>query len=159
MNLLHLLEMNQWMAVLRIGIGLWWIKSVFHKDLRKFLQEGMVSWTSDLAANHPWQGYGRAMQRMLNRSAAWFPYLVVLGELAVGVGLTLGFLTPISALVAIFLNLNYLLMAGVQLKDPSLNPCFRVEQGQNWTMIVAELVIFAVGAGTVWSVDRTLGLI
>jgi thiosulfate dehydrogenase [quinone] large subunit len=158
MNLLGVLEVNQWLAVLRIGIGLWWIKSVFHKDLRQFLREGMIRWTSDLAANHPWVRFGRMMERMLESTAAFFPYLVILGELAVGVGLTLGFLTPISALVAIFLNLNYLVMAGVKLKDPSINPCFRVEQGQNWTMIVAEVVIFAVGAGAVWSVDSALGL-
>lgn len=158
MNLLNVLDASQWLAILRIGIGLWWIKSVFHKDLRAFLEEGMIHWTTDLAASHPWQGYGRAMQRILESSAAWFPYLVVLGEFAVGVGLTFGFLTPISALVGIFLNLNYLLLAGVKLKDPDLNPCFRVEQGQNWTMILAELVILAVGAGAVWSVDSLLGM-
>lgn len=157
MNLLGVLELDQWLAVLRVGIGLWWIKSVFHKDLRQFLQEGMINWTSELAANHPWVGFGRVMERVLGGTAAWFPYLVVLGELAVGLGLTFGFLTPISALVAIFLNFSYLVMAGVKLKDPSINPCFRVEQGQNWTMIVAEVVIFAVGAGAVWSVDSALG--
>jgi thiosulfate dehydrogenase [quinone] large subunit len=158
MNLLSVLDTNQWLAILRIGIGLWWLKSVFHKDLRDFLDEGMVRWTTDLAASHPWERYGRAIQRMLESSAVWFPYLVVLGELAVGVGLTIGFLTPISALVGIFLNLNYLLLTGVKLKDPDLNACFRVEQGQNWTMILAELVVFAVGAGAVWSVDRLLGI-
>jgi thiosulfate dehydrogenase [quinone] large subunit len=84
--------------------------------------------------------------------------LVLFGELAVGVGLTFGFLTPVSALVGIFLNINYILLAGVKLRDESINPCFRVEQGQNWTMIVAELVIIAVGAGAVWSVDSLLGV-
>ena len=118
----------------------------------------MVTWTSELADNHPWSGFGNAMKRVVTSSAAWFPYLIVLGEFAVGVGLILGFLTPISALVGIFLNINYLLLAGVKLKDPSLNPCFRVEQGQNWTMIVAQLIIFATGAGAVWSLDSILGL-
>jgi thiosulfate dehydrogenase [quinone] large subunit len=159
MDLLNVLDAGQWSAVLRIGIGLWWIKSVFHKDLRRFVEGGMVSWTKDLADSHPWEGYGRAMMRMLEGSASWFPYLVVVGELAVGVGLTFGFLTPVSALVGIFLNLNYILLTGVKLKHPELNPCFRVEQGQNWTMIVAEWVVFAVGAGAVWSVDSMLGIL
>lgn len=155
----EMLKTEQWLAILRIGVGLWWIKSVFHKDLRSFVNGGMVSWTADLAANHPWIGYGNAIKRLVSSSASWFPYLVLLGEFAVGIGLTLGLLTPISALVGILLNLNYLLLAGVKLKQPSLNPCFRVEQGQNWTMILSELVILGAGAGAVWSLDSLLGLI
>jgi thiosulfate dehydrogenase [quinone] large subunit len=152
------LGMGEWLAILRIGVGLWWIKSVFHKDISKFLRTGMVGWTSELADSHPWTGYGGAIKRMVVANRAWFPYLVLLGEAAVGIGLTFGFLTPVSALVGIFLNINYILLAGVKLKDPSVNPCFRVEQGQNWNMLVAELVIFATGAGAVWSMDSVLGL-
>ena len=159
MNLLgDTLGYGEWLAVLRIGIGLWWLKSVFHKNLRDFVSGGMVTWTSELADNHPWSGFGNAMKRMVTSNAALYPYLIVLGEFAVGVGLILGFLTPISALVGIFLNINYLLLDGVKLKDPSLNPCFRVEQGQNWTMILAQLIIFATGAGAVWGLDSILGL-
>lgn len=159
MNLIgDVLGVHEWLAILRIGIGLWWIKSVFHKDIGKFLRTGMVSWTVEMAESHPWRGYGNAIKRIVTGSSSWFPYLVFFGELAVGVGLTLGFLTPVSALIGIFLNINYILLAGVKLRDESINPCFRVEQGQNWTMIVAELVIIAVGAGAVWSVDSLLGV-
>jgi thiosulfate dehydrogenase [quinone] large subunit len=159
MNLLNgAVGYAHWLVVLRIGIGLWWLKSVFHKDLRNFISGGMVRWVTDLAGSHPWTGFGNAIKRLVNGNAAWFPYLVLLGEFAVGVGLSLGFLTPISAIVAIFLNLNYLLLAGFKLKDPDLNPCFHAEQGQNWTMIVAELVILTTGAGSVWSIDSLLGL-
>ncbi|NIS81803.1 MAG: DoxX family membrane protein [Anaerolineales bacterium] len=159
MNLLsETMGVEQWLAVLRIGIGLWWLKSVFHKNLGDFVNGGMATWTTDLAGSHPWTGFGNAMKGLVSGTASWLPYLVLLGELAVGVGLTLGFLTPVSAIVAIFLNLNYLLLAGVKPKEPSLNPCFRVEQGQNWTMIVAELVLLATGAGAVWSLDSLLGL-
>jgi thiosulfate dehydrogenase [quinone] large subunit len=159
MNLLSdTLGVNQWLAILRIGIGLWWVKSVFHKDIPKFLQTGMVSWTVEMAESHPWNAYGQAIKRTVTASSSWFPYLVLLGELAVGVGLTFGFLTPVSALVAIFLNINYLLLAGVKLKDVSVNPCFRVEQGKNWSMILAELMIITIGAGAVWSVDNLLGI-
>jgi thiosulfate dehydrogenase [quinone] large subunit len=160
MNLLSdALGVNQWLAILRIGIGLWWIKSVFHKDIGKFLRTGMVSWTVEMAESHPWTGYGNAIKRTVTAASSWFPYLVLLGELAVGVGLTFGFLTPISALVGIFLNVNYILLAGVKLKDESINPCFRVEQGQNWSMILAQMVIIAIGAGAVWSVDNILGIL
>lgn len=159
MNLLsETIGVNEWLAILRIGIGLWWLKSVFHKNIPKFLRSGMVSWTVELAESHPWGAYGAALKRGVTAGASWFPYLVLLGEFSVGLGLTLGILTPISAIVAIFLNTNYILLAGVKLKDPSLNPCFRVEQGQNWTMIVSELVMLATGAGAVWSLDAVLGI-
>lgn len=160
MNFLgDVIGVKEWMAILRIGIGLWWLKSVFHKDIPKFLRTGMVSWTVEMAESHPWRGYGSAIKRTVSSTASWFPYLVLLGEFSVGVGLTLGFLTPISAVVGIFLNVNYILLAGVKLRNPEVNPCFRVEQGQNWTMIVAELVILAVGAGAVWSIDNLLGIL
>ncbi len=155
---MNILTTDEWLAILRIGIGLWWIKSVFHKDLRKFVNGGMVSWTVEIAENHPWRAYGTALKALVTASASWIGYFVVLGELAVGIGLTFGFLTPISALVAIFLNINYILLAGVKLKDPSINPCFRVEQGQNWVMIVAEVVILGTAAWAVWSLDSLLGL-
>ncbi len=159
MNLLgDVLGIEEWLAILRIGIGLWWIKSVFHKDIGKFLRTGMVSWTVEMAESHPWTGYGNAIIQTVTRTSSWFPYLVLFGELAVGVGLTFGFLTPVSVIVGIFLNINYILLAGVKLKDVSINPCFRVEQGQNWSMIVAEVVILAVGAGAVWSIDSFLGI-
>ena len=159
MNLLSdTLGINEWLAILRIGIGLWWLKSVFHKNIRNFLAGGIVTWTVGLAEAHPWTLYGNSIKSFVTRGARWFPALSLLGEFAVGIGLTFGLFTPISALVGIFLNINYIALAGVKLTDPDVNPGFRVEQGQNWNMIVAEVVIFATGAGAVWSVDRLLGI-
>ena len=152
------LTLDQWIAVLRIGVGLWWIKSVFHKRIRHFLQEGMINWSVSLAENHPVPAYGNTMKGMLTSTRSWFPYFQLFGELAVGVGLTLGFLTPVSALTGIFMNLNFVALAGVKPKNVDVNPCFRVEQGQNWSMILIEFLIFVSGAWSVWSLDGLLGL-
>ena len=143
---------------MRIGIGLWWIKSVLHKEYPKFVKTGMISWTNSLLDNHPVPAFAGVIRRIINFQPAVFPYVIVAGEAAIGLGLTLGFLTPIAAIFAILLNLNYLTVAGVRPKDFSVNNCFRVEQGQNWVMILAELVIFFGGAWSVWSVDSALGL-
>lgn len=152
------LEVQQWLAILRIAVGLWWIKSVLHKPLRNFLDESMVSWTLSLADNHPVPAYGSLIRKTIEPNASWFPYLVIAGEAAVGLGLTFGFLTPVSVLVAIFLNLNYLALAGVRPKDRSVNAAYQCEQGQNLMMIASELVIFVMSAGAVWSLDSLLGL-
>jgi thiosulfate dehydrogenase [quinone] large subunit len=152
------LNFAQWLALLRIAIGLWWIKSVLHKPLHAFLSEGMVSWTVSLADNHPVPAFGALINRMVGSNATWFPYLVVAGEAAAGIGLTLGLLTPVSALVAIFLNLNYLALAGVEPKDRSVNPAYQCEQGQNLVMIAAEVLLFVMAAGSTWSIDSLMGI-
>jgi thiosulfate dehydrogenase [quinone] large subunit len=81
------------------------------------------------------------------------------GELAVAIGMILGFLTPISLVVAILLNLNYISLAGVRpTKDLSVNTCYQCEQGQNYTMIISEIVLLATISWAVWSLDSLIGL-
>jgi thiosulfate dehydrogenase [quinone] large subunit len=152
------LTVEQWLAFLRIAVGLWWLKSVQHKPLPQFVQSGMVKWTLSLADNHPVPAIGSLYRRMIEPNASWFPYFQLFGEAAVGLGLIFGFLTPIAALVGIFMNINFYALAGVRPKDKSVNPGYQCEQGQNLMMIAAEIVIFFMGAGAVWSLDSLLGL-
>jgi thiosulfate dehydrogenase [quinone] large subunit len=152
------LTVSQWLAILRIGIGLWWLKSFFHKPLRKFVDGQMVDWTLDLADNHPVPAYGRLIRKMVEPNRAWFPYLILLGEISVAIGLILGLFTPLALIVAIFLNLNYISLAGVKPKDISVNRCYQCEQGQNWNMLIAEVVLLATAAGCTWSLDALLGI-
>ncbi len=155
-----ILLVEQWLAILRIGIGLWWLKSVLHKPLRKFVAGQMVGWTVALAENHPVPAFGRAIKGLVAPNASWFPYLILLGEIAVAIGMILGLFTPLALIVAIFLNLNYILLAGVRPKDITINAAYQCEQGQNWTMIVAQLALLATLslAGSTWSLDGLLGL-
>jgi thiosulfate dehydrogenase [quinone] large subunit len=157
-TLFGILSVEQWLAILRIGIGLWWLKSVFHKPLRQFVSGQMVGWTLALAENHPSQTYGSLIKKVVGGNATLFPYLVILGELAVGTGLVLGFLTPLALLVAIFLNLNYISLAGVRPRDISINKAYQCEQGQNWTMLITEGTLLATRSWSVWSIDSLLGL-
>ncbi|MDX1614356.1 MAG: hypothetical protein R3300_08605 [Candidatus Promineifilaceae bacterium] len=157
-GILGLLTVEQWLALLRIGVGLWWIKSVLHKPLREFVSGDMVDWTVSLAENHPVPAFGRAIKGLVEPNASWFPYLVVLGEAAVGISLVLGFLTPVGLIVGVFLNLNYLALAGVRPKDVSVNKAYQCEQGQNWNMLIAELVLLFTASWAAWSLDSVIGL-
>lgn len=157
-DVLGLLGAEQWLAMLRIALGLWWLESVRHKPLRRFVGGQMVDWTLALAENHPVPAYGKLIKQIVGPNRRWFPYFNLAGELAVGIGLTFGFLTPIAALVAIFLNLNYLSLAGVRPKQREVNSGYQCEQGQNLMMIASEVIILALGAGAVWSLDWLLGL-
>jgi hypothetical protein len=51
------------------------------------------------------------------------------------------------------------LLAGVKPKDIKVNPCYQCEQGQNWNMLVAEVVLLFTAAGCTWSLDSLLGIL
>jgi thiosulfate dehydrogenase [quinone] large subunit len=157
-TLFGILTIEQWLAILRIGIGLWWLKSVLHKPLRQFVSGQMTNWTLALAENHPVPAYGRLIRATVEPTASWFPYLVLAGETAVAIGLIFGFLTPISLVVAIFLNLNYLALAGVRPKDININKAYQCEQGQNYTMLITEITLLATISWAALSVDSLLGI-
>jgi thiosulfate dehydrogenase [quinone] large subunit len=157
LSFFEILDFSQGLALIRIGLGLWWIKSTLHKPYPRFVQSSMANWTVKLAENHPLPWFGRLIGGMVDRNRAWFPYLVVAGEAAVGIGLTFGFLTPLALAIGLVLNLNYIALAGVRPKDLSVNEAYQSEQGQNWNMIVPELVLLLTGGWTLWSVDALLG--
>lgn len=157
-TLFGVLTVEQWLAVLRIGIGLWWLKSFLHKPHQKFVSGQMANWTLALADNHPVPAFGGVIKRLVGPNASWFPYLILAAELAVAVGMILGFLTPISLIVALLLNLNYIALAGVKPKDISVNAAWQCEQGQNWTMIISQVTLLATISWSVWSLDSLLGL-
>jgi thiosulfate dehydrogenase [quinone] large subunit len=141
---------GQWLAILRIGVGLWWLESVRHKDLAGFLRGGSMGWVESLTENHPIPAYAALIRRASlssPRRRLVTSWLVVLGEFSVGVSLVLGLLIPLGAIAGIFLNCNYLLLAG--LRDQG-------EQGQNLMMILSEIVILATLGGHTWSLDRLL---
>ena len=159
-DIIGFLTIQEWLAILRIGVGLWWLKSFLHKPHKKFVQTGMVKWTLALADNHPSETYGRFIKRLVEPNARWFPYLILGAELAVGLGLIFGFLTPLAITGALLMNINYISLAGVKpRKDKSVNTCYECEQGQNWNMMVAEVVMFFTAAWSVWSIDALLGII
>lgn len=152
------LEVSNWLAIMRIGIGLWWVKSFIHKPHKKFVEGQMVDWTISLAENHPFRPYGRFVKNIVESNRSWIAYFFLAAELAIGLGLVFGFLTPIALIGALLLNFNYLFTAGVRPKDISVNKAYQCEQGQNWNMIVPEVVLLVMGAWGVWSIDSALNL-
>ncbi len=150
MDIFDWLTRAEWLAILRIGVGLWWLESVRHKDLRDFVKGGSMGWVESLTKDHPIPAFANTIRRTSlssPRRRVVTSWLVVLGELGAGLSLTFGFLTPAGLVLAVFLNANYLLLAG--LKDYG-------EQGQNTMMILIEVVLFATAAGMTWGIDAAL---
>lgn len=75
-------------------------------------------------------------------------YVVAYAELALGLGLIAGFLTPIALVGGLLLNLIYLVL---MIHDWA-------EQGQNLMMALISAVALFAMSWQVWSLDNVLGL-
>lgn len=75
-------------------------------------------------------------------------YVVAYAELALGLGLVLGFLTPVALVAGLLLNLIYLVL---MIHDWA-------EQGQNLMMVLISAVGLFALCWQSWSVDGALGL-
>ena len=92
-----LLDDDQWLAVLRIGLGLWWLESWRHKDKEAWFERGTgIAWATSVADKHRWGLVRTGFNRVVAPRPKRMAYLVVFGELAIGLGLVLGVLTPIA---------------------------------------------------------------
>ncbi len=139
----------EWLAVLRIGLGLWWIKSFLHKDLGAWLRRGAgIEWGGSVAEKHKWPIVKKGFDAVVRPHPIPMAYVVVFSELALGLGLALGFLTPIAAFASILLNLLYFVL---MISDWA-------EQGQNLMMVLAAVVVLGTHAWDVWSIDHVLHL-
>ena len=139
----------QWLAVLRIGLGLWWLESWRHKDKKAWFSKGSgIAWAKSVAEKHRFAFVRTAFDKTVSPHPKAMAYLVVCGELAIGLGLVLGFLTPIALVAGLLLNLMYFIL---MIHDWA-------EQGQNWMMALASLVCLFGEANQCFSIDRALHL-
>lgn len=139
----------QWLAVLRIGLGLWWLESWRHKDKKAWFERGTgIAWAADVAAEHRWPAVRGGFATVVAGRPRTMAYVVVYAELALGLGLITGFLTPVALAGGLLLNVLYFIL---MIHDWA-------EQGQNSMMALISLVgLFGMSWQT-WSVDGALGL-
>ena len=146
---------DQWLAVLRMATGAWFIKAIWTKWvlLGGILPVPMASqrWIETLPRIV--QGYAEInplgwcrdiLQYTVIPNAEVFAHLTAIGEGLVGIGLTLGLLTRTSAVGGLFLRLCYEMAA---LGQPF------ARHGLRLLMIVIVVAIFFARAGAVWGID------
>ncbi|WP_329411088.1 DoxX family protein [Streptomyces sp. NBC_00704] len=142
------LDGAEWLAVLRIGLGLWWLESWRHKDKKAWFAEGSgIAWAADVAAKHRWAAVRSGFAVVVRPRPRVMSYVVVYAELALGLGLVAGFLTPVALVCGLLLNLLYLVL---MIHDWA-------EQGQNSMMALISAVALGAMAWQTWSVDDALG--
>lgn len=114
---------DPWLSVVRIAIGLWFVKAAFTKlgvvwvggvvpffgANARFL-EFQAKRVAEWAATPEVAGLYRSfLESVVLPNAAAFAHMQALGETAAGLGLLLGLFTPVSAGLALLLTLNYAL--------------------------------------------------
>jgi thiosulfate dehydrogenase [quinone] large subunit len=143
-----LLTGPEWAAVLRIGLGLWWLESFRHKNLEAWIKrQAGINWAADIAAKHRWKFVGKGFDAAVKPHPKAMTWVILMSELSLGIGLTLGFLTPVAAFASIALNLLYFVL---MIHDWA-------EQGQNAMMVLAAAVILGTHGWQVWSIDHLIG--
>jgi len=139
----------EWLAVLRIGLGLWWVESWRHKDKKGWFERGTgIAWAQSVADKHKWAFVRTGFNKVVAPRPKQMAYIVVFSELLIGLGLVFGFLTPIAAVGGLLLNTMYLVM---MIDDWA-------EQGQNSMMMLISVVVLGTHAWQHWSIDNAIGL-
>ena len=159
----HQVSMNrpgQWLAILRIVVGLYFVKSVVTK--MSFVLLGGVlpipavseRWLNVMpkivarqASDNPLSFYKQFLEGTVLPNSSVFAQLTAWGETAVGLGLTLGLLTGLASLVGLCLVTNYGL--ATQWMSPG-------QQGFHLVLFFLMLAFFFARAGRVWGVDSWL---
>jgi thiosulfate dehydrogenase (quinone) large subunit len=134
-----------YLSVLRIYVGFYLLRQGFGKFQRDFPKGDWIGrQIGDISTLDLYWWYKKFLLDYVVPHHELFGYLVMVGEIAVGACLLLGLLTRWSALIGLFMMINYYLGPGTARGGATL--------AQQQTFIVA-LVIFALA-----NPGRTLGL-
>jgi NADH dehydrogenase len=134
-----------YLSVLRIYVGYYLFFQGIGKFHRNFPKGDWIGrQIGDIASLDLYPWYKAFLQRYVVPHSELFGYLVMVGEIAVGVCLLLGLFTRLSALVGLFMLSNYYLGPGTARGGAML--------AQQQTFIIALAIFVLAGPG------RTLGL-
>jgi uncharacterized membrane protein YphA (DoxX/SURF4 family) len=146
-----------WIALLRVVTGAWFLKAVWTKLVWE-LALGVLPYptvsarfigfhpkrVAEFAAGNPIGWYKDFLEQTVLPNAALFATLQVWGEVAVGIGLTLGFLTRLTALVGLYLAVNF----GLASQWMSFG-----QQGFHLLLVTSMMIFIGAGAGRAWGLD------
>ncbi|MBY9001052.1 MAG: DoxX family protein [Candidatus Heimdallarchaeota archaeon] len=112
-NLWKKKDLSAWLVVIRLLVGIEWFMAGLGKVLETAptFPEGMAGTLGFFASANPNTWYVNLINNSFLPNAELFGYLVMLGELIVGITLILGLFTNFSAIASIFMNLNFFFAA------------------------------------------------
>ncbi len=138
-----------YVVILRLWIGYYFLQQGIGKFLRDFPHGDWITrqiGELDKINIYPW--YKSFLANIVVPHHELFGYLVMTGEILVGLCLLLGLLTRFSSLAGLFLVLNYYLAIGIARGGATL--------AQQQTFTVCLIVLFLTNAGRSLGVDTFL---
>ena len=156
-NRLTMSHPAEWLAVLRIVVGLYFVKSLVTK-MTVVMVGGVLPipavsarWIDVMpkivtkqASENPIAFYKHFLEATVIPNSNLFAQLTAWGETMVGIGLTLGLLAGAASLIGLILVINYGL--ATQWMSPS-------QQGFHLVLLVLMLAFHFARAGRVWGLD------
>jgi len=151
---------SEWLAVLRILVGLYFVKSLVTK-MTVVLAGGVLPvptvserWLGVMpkivakqASENPIAFYKDFLEHTVLTHAGLFAHLTAWGETVAGLGLTLGFCTGLAAIVALVLVTNY----GLATQWMSSG-----QQGFHLVLFALMVAFFYARAGRRWGLDALI---
>ena len=148
---------SRWLAVLRILVGLWFLKALTTK-MEFILAGGVVPfigvqqrWIETMPtiiarqmAENPIAWYRGFVEGTVLTNVPLFAFLTAWGEVLVGLSLTLGLAAGLGALGGLWLSINY------GLATWHLAPA---SQGFHYMLVVTLLTLFLARSGRAWGLD------
>ena len=149
-----------WIVLLRVVVGFWFLKAVWSKLVVAWLF-GVIPYSAvsprflgfypkrvaEFAAGNPLEWYKNFLEGTVLPHAAIFATLQAYGEVAAGLGLLLGLLTGLSALIGLFLALNF----GLASQWMSFG-----QQGFHLLLVTSMIIFLGTRAGRLWGLDAGL---
>lgn len=133
-------------ALLRIAVGIFFANEAVSKIRQGWLisGSGFARSVKGYPSAHSGGFYHHFVADVILAHASLFAVLTTLAEWAAAISLTLGLLTRAGALLALWLNLNFMLLRGFTNPSGTLDKVF----------VVIEIVLIVAAAGRVWGLDR-----
>jgi len=151
---------DRWVVLLRVVVGAWFVKAVWTKLTLAFLW-GVVPYpavsprflafqpkrVAEFAAGNPVGWYKSFLEETVLPNSSLFATLQTFGEAAVGLGLILGLLTGLTAIVGLYLSLNY----GLASQWMSFG-----QQGFHMLLVTSMIIFYFARAGRTWGLDGVI---
>ncbi len=139
---------------MRILTGLLFLAEGYGKVTGRFLQDGFRKGAEEMA-REGWPFWRSLLHSLVLPHAQLFAWVVALGELAVGIGLLLGFLTRIAAAGGIALMLSILFGQSYAGSGASWDGWVTAGLTTKFALLLF-LLLLAADAGRVWGLDAHL---
>jgi thiosulfate dehydrogenase (quinone) large subunit len=142
-------------AFVRILTGLLFLAEAYGKLTGGFLQDGFRKSAEEMA-REAWPFWRSILHLFVLPNAQLFARVVAFGELAVGIGLFLGFLTRIASAGGAVLTLVILLGQSYLGRGGRWSDWATAGLTTKFALLLL-LLLFAADAGRVWGLDARLG--